>query len=59
MVFVAASCERETVVFDGLGPQAGEHMTYRRQGAHLRFTGDFIHQGKAFRAEITFKRRGE
>jgi hypothetical protein len=59
MVFVAAQCDADLVVFDGQGPQTGEHMTYRRDGDHLFFTGDFISQGKPVRAQITFKRQGE
>ena len=59
MVFKAADCRRNTVVFDGQGPQLGEHMTYRRSGDTLNFVGDFIHQGKPLRVELAFERSGD
>jgi hypothetical protein len=58
MVFVAASCESESIVLDGQGERAGEHMTYRRSGDTLTFIGDFIHQGQPLRVEIAFKKSG-
>jgi len=45
MVFSAANCNRNTVVFDGQGDHAGEHMTYRRSGESLLIIGDFLHHG--------------
>jgi hypothetical protein len=45
MVFTAASCERNSVVFDGQGARAGEHMTYRRVGDKLNILADFLHHG--------------
>lgn len=59
MQFVAGSCERNMVVFDGQGAQAGEHMTYRRSGSRLSFTGDFVHADKAVKDEETFTRNGD
>jgi hypothetical protein len=59
MVFTAASCEAGTVVFDGQGTRAGEHMTYRRDGNRLSFIGDFIHNGQHIRAEETFERAAQ
>ena len=59
MVFAVARCDASTVVFDGQGPQAGEHMTYHRAGGRLDFVGDFIHQGQPLRVELTFTRAGD
>ena len=59
MQFVASSCERSTVVFDGQGARAGEHMTYRRSFSRLSFVGEFIHDGKSVRDEETFSRVGD
>jgi hypothetical protein len=56
MLFVAASCEANSVRFDGTGAQAGEHMTYTRDGDRLNFLGEFIHSGQPVRAEVTFTR---
>lgn len=59
MQFVASSCERNMVVFDGQGARAGEHMTYRRSFSRLSFVGDFIHDGKSMKDEETFTRAGD
>ena len=59
MQFVAATCERNTVVFDGQGGQAGEHMTYRRISNRLGFTGDFLQDGKPVKDEETFTRTSD
>jgi len=59
MLFLAARCDANAVVFDGQGPQAGEHIGYRREGDHLTFVGDFLHQGKPIHVEETFLRAGE
>jgi hypothetical protein len=32
MIFVAASCDGQSAVFDGQGEHAGEHLTYKRTG---------------------------
>ena len=56
MLFVAQSCERNMVVFDGQGEHAGEHMTYRRSGSRLNFTGEFLHAGKPVKDEEIFTR---
>jgi hypothetical protein len=53
MEFVAGSCGANLVVFDGLGPRSGEHITYRRAGKLLTFIGDFLHEGKPIHAEQT------
>src|SRR5580658_3109057 len=45
MVFTASSCERDSVVFDGRGDHAGEHMSYRRSGNKLTIVADFLHHG--------------
>ena len=58
LVFVASACGPGSVVFDGQGPNAGEHMTYRRAGDAMTFIGDFIHGGQPVRAEVEFKRAG-
>jgi len=54
MVFVSSQCSANLAVFDGTGSQAGEHITYSRVGDKLTFIGDFIHDGKPFRAEESF-----
>jgi hypothetical protein len=59
MVFTAARCDASSVVFDGQGTQAGEHMTYRRNGDGLIFLGDFIHQGQPVHVEVDFTKAGE
>lgn len=56
MQFVAANCERNLLALDGEGAQAGEHMTYRRNGSHLMFVGDFLHDGQPVKDEETFVR---
>jgi hypothetical protein len=55
MLFTAARCDGASAVFDGQGPQAGEHMTYRREGADLLFVGDFLHDGKPVRVQATMR----
>jgi hypothetical protein len=59
MLFAAASCADRSIVFDGQGPRAGEHITYRRAGDTLTFIGDFIHQGQPLRVAIDFKKSGD
>jgi len=59
LVFIASACGPGSVVFDGQGPNAGEHMTYRRAGDAMTFIGDFIHGGQPVRAEVEFKRSGD
>jgi hypothetical protein len=59
MLFKAAACDAGSVQFDGQGPQDGEHISYRRAGDTLSFTGDFIHQGKPLKVEVSFKRAGD
>jgi hypothetical protein len=54
MTFAAASCAANQVVFDGQTDRIGEHITYRRDGDILTFTGDFLHQGKPVRVAIAF-----
>jgi len=45
MIFKASACEKSSVVFDGQGDHEGEHLTYKRSGAHLLIIGDFLHKG--------------
>ena len=52
MVFVASDCGANSVVFDGQGAQMGEHMTYRRSGDDLLWTGDFLHGGQPVHVEV-------
>jgi hypothetical protein len=59
MTFLGKSCEGGAIVLDGQGTQAGEHITYRRDGDRLSFVGDFLHDGKPVRAEATFTRAGD
>ncbi|HEX4598245.1 MAG TPA: DUF6265 family protein [Burkholderiaceae bacterium] len=59
MIFIAVQCNASSVVFDGQGAQKGGHMTYRREGNHLTFIGDFIHHGERVRDEVKFKKYGE
>jgi len=51
MVFIASSCARGAVVFDGRGDRAGEHLTYRRDGASLSIVGEFLRHGAAHREQ--------
>jgi hypothetical protein len=51
MVFRASQCAQGTVLFDGQGARAGEHLSYERSGERLHVVGDFIHDGKAVRVE--------
>jgi hypothetical protein len=59
MVFLLAECDQQRAVFDGLAAQAGEHMTYHRNGDRLTFVGDFLHQGQPIRVEVTMQRAPE
>jgi Domain of unknown function (DUF6265) len=59
MVFAAADCEAEVVVFNGQGAHAGERITYRRAGDVLTFTGDFLHGGTPVQVVISFTRTGD
>jgi hypothetical protein len=52
MIFRLARCDASSAVFDGIGDKAGEHITYRRSGDDLDFTGDFLPKGKAVRLEV-------
>jgi hypothetical protein len=56
MTFKAAGCEPNTVVFDGQGDHYGEHITYKRAGDTLTFTGDFIRAGKPAQVVMVFTR---
>jgi hypothetical protein len=56
MVFTASRCDAASAVFDGEGPQTGEHMTYRRDGDRMSFVGEFLHSGQPVRVELAFKR---
>jgi hypothetical protein len=56
MTFVAADCQPNTVVFAGQGDHAGEHMTYKRAGDTMTFTGDFLHGGKPVQDVEVFTR---
>ena len=58
MTFVAASCGQQAATFDGEADHAGEHIAYRRAGAVLTFTGDFLHAGKSFQVVINFDQAG-
>jgi Domain of unknown function (DUF6265) len=59
MVFAAADCAPNTVVFDGQADHAGEHIAYRRAADTLTFTGDFLHGGKPVQVVIEFTRGGD
>jgi hypothetical protein len=59
MLFTTSACDGEAVTFDGQGPQAGEHIGYRREGDKLTFVGDFLHAGKPIYVEETFARTGD
>jgi len=52
MVFTTSDCGAASVVFDGQGTQAGEHMTYRRSGDDLLWIGDFLHAGQPMHVEV-------
>ncbi len=51
MIFIAASCEDRSAIFDGQGTHAGEHLTYRRTSEGLTIIGDFLHHGKPSHVE--------
>jgi hypothetical protein len=59
MVFTASSCERDSVVFDGRGDHAGEHMSYRRSGNKLTIVADFLHHGTPDHEEWHMVRVGD
>jgi hypothetical protein len=59
MLFVAGDCGASTLVLDGQGTQAGERMTYRRDGDTLTFIGDFIHSGQKIHVEQASTRSGD
>jgi hypothetical protein len=52
MIFLAADCDAQSVVFDGQGDRSGEHLTYRRSGTDLLILGDFLHGGKPLHVEF-------
>jgi hypothetical protein len=52
MVFVATDCGANSIVFEGQGPQGGEHMIYRRTGDDLLWIGDFLHSGQPMHTEV-------
>ncbi len=51
MLFLATRCEAGLAVFEGLGPRAGERLTYERNAQGLKITGDFIHDGRPSHVE--------
>jgi hypothetical protein len=59
MIFTAARCTDGSVVFDGEGDHAGEHLTYQRTGNDLLITGDFLHHGTADHEEWHMTRSGD
>jgi hypothetical protein len=59
MIFRLAHCEADSAVFDGVADKVGEHITYRRSGDRLDFTGDFLRKGKPFRVEIEMHKAAE
>jgi Domain of unknown function (DUF6265) len=59
MVFTASRCGTNEAVFDGEGPHAGEHITYKRTGDQLLIIGDFLHQGKPDHEEWHMVRSGD
>jgi hypothetical protein len=59
MVFTASRCAGESVVFDGQGDHAGEHLTYKRSGANLLIVGDFLHHGTPDHEEWHMVRAGD
>jgi hypothetical protein len=56
MVFQLAQCDANSAVFDGTADKLGEHITYRRAGKHLTFTGDFLRKGAPFRVQLSMYR---
>jgi len=59
MVFVASTCGERLAVFDGIGPRAGEHLTYQRDGTRLTIIGDFLHHGTPDREVFHMVRAGD
>ncbi len=51
MLFLATRCEAGLAVFEGLGPRAGERLTYERTAQGLKITGDFLHDGRPSHVE--------
>jgi hypothetical protein len=59
MVFTASGCSAHSVIFDGQGDHAGEHLTYRRTGKNLLIVGDFLHHGTPDHEEWHMTRAGD
>jgi len=59
MLFILKSCADESVLFDGTGPQAREHITYHRFQSNLEFIGDFVHDDKPVTVRIILQRAGD
>jgi len=58
MIFRLARCDASSVVFDGTGEKTGEHITYRRLGDRLEFTGDFLRKGAPFQVVLQMQKSG-
>jgi hypothetical protein len=56
MLFKLATCRTQLAVFEGQGAKLGERITYERDGDQLRFTGDFLRDGKPFQVIVSFRR---
>jgi hypothetical protein len=59
VTFVASRCGPGDVVFEGVGPHAGERITYARTKDRLSFVGEFIHKGKPHRVDLEMSRAGD
>ncbi|MEA1649418.1 DUF6265 family protein [Nitrospirillum sp. BR 11164] len=59
VTFIANQCSLQSVVFEGVGPHAGERITYARTKDRLSFVGEFIHKGKPHRVDLEMSRTGD
>jgi len=59
MIFKASVCGSNSVIFNGQGVHAGEHLTYQRSGKSLLIIGDFLHKGLPDHEEWHMIRSGD
>jgi hypothetical protein len=59
MVFALSKCADTSASFDGRGANAGEHMTYARNGDALLISADFLHKNGPVHVEWHMVRKGD
>jgi uncharacterized protein DUF6265 len=59
MVFSLSKCAAASATFDGQGGNAGEHMTYTRNGDAMLIAADFLHSGAPLHVEWRMVRKGD